>query len=321
MDKQISLKKRIFNIIQIGNRADIISRLFDYFIVATIFVNITVMVLETFSELDKYSGIFDVIELVTMLIFCVEYGLRIWTANFLFPEENRVKAVFKFVVSYDGIVDLFTILPFFFMSGFVAFRLLRVVRIFNLFRINPNVDSFNVITSVLYEKKNQIASSMFIIAVLMLASSICMYSAENPAQPENFSNAFDGIWWSVSTLLTIGYGDVYPVTLVGKIMAICIAFLGVGVVAIPTGIISAGFVEQYHKAQASADALNINLQTVIVDIDSRWIGLSVDEVLDRFGIHIVLVQRGDVLIQPNDKYIVEMHDALAVWEGKVRGRD
>jgi voltage-gated potassium channel len=183
------------------------------------------------------------------------------------------------------------------------------------------VDSFNVITSVLYEKKNQIASSMFIIAVLMLASSICMYSAENPAQPENFSNAFDGIWWSVSTLLTIGYGDVYPVTLVGKIMAICIAFLGVGVVAIPTGIISAGFVEQYHKAQASADALNINLQTVIVDIDSRWIGLSVDEVLDRFGIHIVLVQRGDVLIQPNDKYIVEMHDALAVWEGKVRGRN
>jgi len=321
LDKQISLKKRIFNIIQIGNRADIISRLFDYFIVATIFVNITVMVLETFSELDKYSGIFDVVELVTMLIFCVEYALRIWTANFLFPEENRVKAVFKFVVSYDGIVDLFTILPFFFMSGFVAFRLLRVVRIFNLFRINPNVDSFNVITSVLYEKKNQIASSMFIIAVLMLASSICMYSAENPAQPENFSNAFDGIWWSVSTLLTIGYGDVYPVTLVGKIMAICIAFLGVGVVAIPTGIISAGFVEQYHKAQASADALNINLQTVIVDIDSRWIGLSVGEVLDQFGIHIVLVQRGDVLIQPNDKYIVEMHDALAVWEGKVRGRD
>jgi voltage-gated potassium channel len=317
LDKQISFKKRIFNIIQIGNRSDIASRLFDYFIVATIFLNIAVMVMETFQSLRRFEGIFDVIELVTMLIFCLEYVLRIWTSNYLFPEESRPKAVFKFVISFDGIVDLFTILPFFFMSGFVAFRLLRVVRIFNLFRINPHIDSFNVITSVLYEKKNQILSSMFIIAVLMLASSICMYSAENPAQPENFSNAFDGIWWSVSTLLTIGYGDVYPITLVGKIMAICIAFLGVGVVAIPTGIISAGFVEQYHKAQSSADSLDINLQTVVVDIDSRWIGLSISEVLDEFGIHIVLVKRGDVLIQPNDKYVVEMHDALAVWEGKI----
>ncbi|MCR4781622.1 MAG: ion transporter [Lachnospiraceae bacterium] len=311
------LKKRVFDVIQIGNRSDHLSRAFDIFIVITILVNISVMFLETFSGMSKYNDIFEALELITMIIFSIEYALRIWTANFLFPEERRGVAVFRFLISFDGIVDLFTILPFFFLSGFVAFRMLRVVRIFNLFRINPNTDSFNVITSVLYEKKNQIFSSIFIILVLMLASSLCMYSAENPAQPENFRNAFDGIWWSMSTLLTIGYGDVYPVTFLGKAMAMCIAFLGVGVVAIPTGIISAGFVEQYTKAQSSADALDISLQTVIVDIDSKWIGLGIKEISENYGVHIVLAKRGDVLIQPNDSYRVEMRDALAVWEGRV----
>ncbi len=309
------LKKRIFDVIQIGHRTDLLSRAFDFLIAIAIIVNITVLFLDTFPNLQKYSGVFDTVELVTIIVFIIEYVLRIWTANFLFPEESYGNAVMKFLISFDGIVDLFTILPFFFLSGFVAFRMLRVVRIFNLFRINPNTDSFNVITSVLYEKKNQIRSSLFIILVLMLASSLCMYSAENPAQPENFRNAFDGIWWSMSTLLTIGYGDVYPVTIMGKIMATFIAFLGVGVVAVPTGIISAGFVEQYTKAQISESSSDVVLQTVIVDIDSRWIGMSVKEVFDEFGVHIVLVKRNDHLMQPNDNYRVEMKDALAVWEG------
>ena len=81
----------------------------------------------------------------------------------------------------------------------------------------------------------------------MLASSLCMYSVEHDTQPDVFRNAFSGVWWSMSTLLTVGYGDIYPVTTLGRVMAICIAYLGVGAVAIPTGIISAGFVEQYHR--------------------------------------------------------------------------
>ena len=113
--------------------------------------------------------------------------------------------------------------------------------------MNARYDSFNVITTVLYEKRNQIISSVFIVVILMLASSLCMYSVEHDAQPEVFRNAFSGVWWSMSTLLTVGYGDIYPITTLGRLMAICIAYLGVGVVAIPTGIISAGFVEQYQR--------------------------------------------------------------------------
>lgn len=119
--------------------------------------------------------------------------------------------------------------------------MLRIIRIFRLFRINAYYDSLNVITEVIVGKKQQLLSSVFIILILMISSSLCMYSLENKAQPEVFTNAFSGIWWAASTLLTVGYGDIYPVTTMGKIFGIFIAFLGVGMVAIPTGIISAGF--------------------------------------------------------------------------------
>ena len=99
-------------------------------------------------------------------------------------------------------------MPFFFPSGAVAFRMLRIIRIFRLFRINAYYDSLNVITEVIVGKKQQLLSSVFIILILMLSSSLCMYSLENKAQPEVFTNAFSGIWWAASTLLTVGYGDI-----------------------------------------------------------------------------------------------------------------
>ena len=313
--KQLT-KKRIFEIIQIGHETDRLSRAFDYFIVAVIVVNILTLFLETFDSLEPYMGIIEALEYITLVVFCVEYGLRIWTAEYLFPGVNRVKAVGKFFISADGIIDLLAILPFFFLSGFVAFRMLRVVRIFHLFRVNTKYDSFQIIRSVLYEKKNQIASSVFIIIVLMLASSLCMYSAEHAAQPENFKNAFSGIWWSVSAMLTIGYGDIYPLTLAGKIMAIIIAFLGVGVVAIPTGIISAGFVEYYNKAQNSAIGPEASLQTVIVDIDSLWIGNSAADIREAYGLELLLVRREGVTFVPNEAFRIQMKDALVVYQLK-----
>ena len=123
---------------------------------------------------------------------------------------SKSRATIRFLVSFDGIVDLLTIIPAFFLSGFVIFRMLRVARVFHLFRLNAKYDPFNVITTVLYEKRNQIISSVFIVLILMLASSLCMYSVEHDAQPEVFRNAFSGIWWSMSTLLTVGYGWYLP---------------------------------------------------------------------------------------------------------------
>lgn len=319
-DMSKSVKKRTFEIIQIGRRNDLPSRAFDIFISIVIILNIVAMFLETFQELSPLHTFFRCVEWITLGIFCIEYSLRIWTADLLFPKLPKKKARLRFLISFDGIVDLFTILPFFYLSGFIVFRMLRVVRIFHLFRINAHYDSFHVIVNVLKDKKNQIASSLFIIAVLMLASSLGIYSAEHKAQPEVFKNAFSGIWWSVSTLLTVGYGDIYPVTVIGRVMAIFIAFLGVGVVAIPTGIISAGFVEHYTKNQKADLRFNdiSHVGEILVDSHNELLGLTVYEINKNYNMNVLVIVRDELTIVATDNLKVRKNDILVVNSDKLK---
>ncbi len=296
-------KKRVFDIIQIGQTGDVPSRLFDLFIVSTILLNILSLILLTFEPLSRFFPFFRGVEYVTIFIFCLEYAARIWTSEYLYGEKG-IRSVIRFMLSFDGIIDLLTILPLFFLGGFIAFRFLRVARIFHLFRINSAYDSFNVITSVIYEKRNQLISSLFIIWVLVLASSLCMYNAEHTAQPEVFKNALSGIWYSVATIFTVGYGDVYPVTLVGKIMGMCITFLGVGAVAIPTGIISAGFVEQYTKYQGEQN--NSSVSSMRIEGDSEYKGKETGTL----PLKVVLIIRDGEAIVPLDTTRIKYNDVI-----------
>ena len=306
-------KRRIFDIIQIGNRSDLPSRAFDVVLAVNIVVNILVLFAQTFDSLEFLEPVLGVLEALTISFFIIEYILRIWTAGYLYPEESYGTAVKRFLLSFDGVVDLLTILPAAFLSGFVAFRMLRVVRIFHLFRINTTYDSFNVIKAVLYDKRNQLAFSLFIILILMLAASLFMYGVEHDAQPDVFRNAFSGIWWSVSTLLTVGYGDIYPITPLGKGMAIVIAFLGVGTVAIPTGIISAGFVEQYTKLQSSSSSQEqISLHTVLIEIDSAWIGKTMDQIYAATSVRIVMIERDGKRIVPQPGTVIRLGDLVGL---------
>lgn len=307
------MKRKIFDIIQIGDKSNLISRSFDIFITLIIISNILVMFLQTFDELAVAYSFFKDVEIFTTLVFCIEYILRIWTADYLYPNLSEFKSRLRFLLSYDGVVDLLTIIPAFFLTGFVVFRMLRVVRIFHLFRINAQYDSFSVITSVLWEKKRQILSSLFIVIILILGSSLCMYTAEHEVQPNVFRDAFSGIWWAVSTVLTVGYGDIYPVTLMGRIMAIIIAILGVGVVAIPTGIISAGFVEQYQRKASLADYKNADVKDIIeLLVDTSMQDKTVEDLNNSNGFNILLIVRDDLSILPKDSTIVKLNDIVIV---------
>ena len=307
------MKRNIFNIIQIGDKSNRPSRIFDVFITVVILTNIVITFLQTFDSLNFLSGFFNVSEIITILIFSVEYLLRIWTADYLYPQKSSAKARLSFLVSFDGIIDLLTILPFFFLSGMVIFRMLRVARIFHLFRLNARYDSFNVITTVLYEKRNQIISSLFIVLILMLASSLCMYSVEHDAQPNVFRNAFSGIWWSMSTLLTVGYGDIYPITTLGRVMAICIAYLGVGAVAIPTGIISAGFVEQYQRKSSLSNIREADIHEIAeIFVDKRYAGKTIEETEKAEGVTIFLILREDLSILPQKDTLLKLNDIIVI---------
>lgn len=299
-----SVKKRIFDVIQIGNKTDLISTTFDVVISVLILLSIGVTFLQTFDELAAIRPFLAVIEFATIIVFLVEYLLRLWTAVYLYPDKTAWRATISFAVSFYGIVDLLTIVsffvPFLFSNGFVALKMLRVIRILRLFRLNTSYDAFNVITDVLRDKRDQIISSVALILMLMFMSSLCMYSLEHEAQPENFSNAFSGIWWSVSTLLTVGYGDIYPITIGGRIMAIVFAFLGVGMVAIPTGIISAGFVEYYSKIKMGTYSQR-NDDFVILDIGHThpFVGKKLQELALPEGLYAAVVLRGEDMLTHN----------------------
>ena len=319
MAKVNKLRKRIFDIIQIGNKEDLPSVAFDILITATIFLNLFAMFFSTFEESKPYSGGLYVIEVVTVVIFTIEYILRIITADYLYPDKKPMVARILFIFSFFGLIDLLTILPFYlpmvFPAGAVAFRIFRVVRIFRLFKINSQFDAFNVIIEVLKEKRSQIFSCVTMIMILTLASSLCMYGAEHEAQPEAFKNAFSGIWWSVSTLLTVGYGDIYPVTTLGKIFAIVISFLGVGMVAIPTGIISAGFVEQFTKMKTMTTSKEIHdVHFVVSDMNPGhpWVGKGLKDIILPPEVLIVAVYRNGEMMVPNGKTIIEATDRIVL---------
>lgn len=313
-------RRRMYEIVEIGAAGDIVSRAYDLFYTLTIILNLTATVLDTYDAIHaKYGALLSLIEFVTVTAFAVDYVLRIYTADFKYRGLSRGKAAAKYAVSFGGIVDIISFLPvylpFFFPSGAAAFRLVRVIRIFRLFRINAYYDSLNVITSVLSSKKNQLISSVSIILVLMLASSLCMYSLENEAQPEVFSNAFSGIWWAASTLLTVGYGDIYPVTTMGRILGIVITFLGVGMVAIPTGIISAGFVEQDTRLKRlSEQASEYDLHFIKVQLQGNdpWVGKKIRALGLPSGVIIAAIQRRKEVVIPKGDVVLQDGDVLVI---------
>lgn len=179
-------------------------------------------------------------EVFCIVVFTIEYLLR------LFFAPNKLKYIFSFY----GIVDLLAILPFYITMG-VDLRSVRVLRIFRLFRVfkliryNKAMQRFKQAT---VEAKEEIVLFLLITAILLYLSAVGIYFFENEAQPDKFSSVFHSLWWAVSTLTTVGYGDVYPITLGGKIFTFCILIVGLGIVTVPAGIVASALSKTTDKS-------------------------------------------------------------------------
>ena len=313
-------RKQTAEIIDVRTGSDWVSHLYDFVYIFLIIANLTVSVLLTYDRIRaQYEPVLLLIERITVTTFLVDYLLRLWAAKYLYPEFSELRAVRKYVLSFTGIVDLLSFLPYFlpvfFPSGAVAFRMLRIMRVFRLFRINAYYDSFKLITEVLSSKKQQLFSSVFTILILMLASSLCMYSLEHEAQPEVFSNAFSGIWWAASTLLTVGYGDIYPITTLGKMFGIFITFLGVGMVAIPTGIISAGFVDQYSRIKRMSEyGQESDSHFIKIHLTQRdpWVDHTIAQLNLPERVIVAVVKRNDRILVPRGNMRLRADDIMVL---------
>lgn len=312
-------KKRVFDIIQIGNTGDLPSKAFDLLFIITVLTNVIIAIAETFDLSAQWMATLNTIEFITVVCFSVEYILRVWTSEFLFPNVPKEKALAYYVISFSGIIDLMSFLPyflpFFFPTGVVVFRMFRVIRILRLFRINAYYDALNVIGDVVKSKRDQLLSSIFIILILMVGASLIMYSLEHEVQPDVFRNAFSGFWWAVSTLLTVGYGDIYPITIAGRIFGIIITFLGVGMVAIPTGILSAGFVEQYTRLKSFNDySVEADIRFVRLEVGDEhpWLDLKVKDIPLPPGLILAIIQRKGEVVVPRGNTIIRHGDHIVL---------
>ena len=247
------IKQRLFQTIEPAEDGDLISKVFDLVIIGLIVINISMVIAETFTLPEAVKSVFSVLEIVSVAVFTLEYTLRVWTADLLRPELTPTRARMRYVFSFMALMDLLAILPFY--VPFIipvdlrVLRTLRVTRLLRLFKVNRYTSALATIGKVFKKKGAQLIASMFIVSLLMLIAAVLMYNIENAAQPNVFHNAFDALWWAIATLTTIGYGDIYPITIGGKILSSVIAILGIGLVAVPTGIISAGFMETIESPE------------------------------------------------------------------------
>ena len=249
-------RKRLFQIIEPAGTSDRISRLFDKTILTLIGLSVLSVILESFPELaKKYSIFFSVFEIFSITVFSIEYILRIYTADYKYPTDTGFYSVVKYLFSPMAIIDLLAIIPFYLPLLIPVdlrfLRILRLTRIIRIFKINRYTKSLILIGKVLNRKKEELVITVFITFLLLLLSASIMYYVEFDVQPEAFPNIIASFWWAIATLTTVGYGDVYPVTVLGKILSGIIALLGIGIVALPTGIISSGFIEEISRTKST----------------------------------------------------------------------
>lgn len=245
------IKHRIFEIIEKAEKGDYASIIFDYFIMILICINSLSVFVETFDISNTTQIILSKIEFFSIIVFSIEYILRLWTANYLYEKNNHIVARLKYCFSFMALIDLFAILPFyipFFIK--VDLRVLRMLRLFRLSRIikvNRYTESLYKVIEVIKNKSSELISSIFVLFLLMLISSILIYYLESPVQPDVYKNALSGLWWSIAIFTSVWLGDVYPITAAGKILCSLMAIMGVAIIAVPTGIISSGFIEDNSK--------------------------------------------------------------------------
>ena len=228
-------------------------KIINIFIVTLIILNVIAVMLETVASIhEKFHEFFHYFDLVSVVIFTVEYILRVWSSN----HDPRYKHSFygrlKYMLSPAALIDLIAILPFYIIhiiSGLDlrAIRILRLLRFFRLFRLTAYTKAAHLVLNVFKSRKDELSLAFILTSFLIVIASCLVYFSEHLVQPDKFSSIPATIWWAVVTLTTVGYGDIVPITIMGKIFTVIILLAGVALLALPAGIITAGFLEESRK--------------------------------------------------------------------------
>lgn len=250
----MTIKRRIYELVEKGSHGKKYNLYFDYFIASLIILNVLAIAVDSLSSIsaELRHGL-KIFEIISLIIFTVEYLMRIYVADLSHPVDSKTRAISRFVFSPLGLIDLFSILPFYlpflFPMDLRFLRLLRLLRFMRVFKITHYNQSLTLIGNVIKEKKAELGTTFFVAFILIVVAAFLMYFVEGKVQPDKFTDVFDSFWWALGTLSTVGYGDIYPITTFGKAISAIVSVLGIGIVALPTGIISSSFIAKVNKSR------------------------------------------------------------------------
>jgi voltage-gated potassium channel len=220
------------------------------FIITLILLNVIAVMLETVPSIhDPHEEFFFYFDIISVAIFTIEYVLRVWSANHFHEHNKRRKhGRIRYIFSVGALIDLLAILPFY-IHIFIGFdlrvlRIFRLLRFLRLFRLTAYMKATKVVVSVFKSRKNELFLSLVLVFFLIIISSCLIYFAEHLAQPDKFNSIPNTIWWSITTLTTVGYGDMIPITLVGRVLTGVVLMAGIILFALPAGIITLAFLKK-----------------------------------------------------------------------------
>lgn len=252
----MSLRQLTWRILDVGKPGDTASRTFDIFILSLIFANVAAVIVGTVEPIySRWARFFDGFEIFSVIVFTIEYVARVWSCVSDEHYRGGLRSRLRYIRQPLPVIDLISFLPFYlpFLGFDLRFvRVFRVVRILRLAKVGRYYSSLTLIRDTVRARKEELVLSFVILLTLLLVSASGIYYCENEAQPEAFASIPRSLWWSVVTLTTVGYGDVFPVTGAGRFFASIVAILGIGMFALPTGILGAGFVEEIRRRRSES---------------------------------------------------------------------
>ncbi len=269
-----TLKEKVYRIFEPASEGDWSSKAFDIFLIVVIFLNVLAVILESVESISvAYSGFFKTFSLFSVTFFTLEYILRLWTCTenkkFKKPIAGRLRYVLTPLALIDFMVLVPFFLPFFLQIDLRILRVLRLFRLFTLFKLTRYSSSLKLIGTVVREKKEELLVTFAVTMILLVFASGIIYFLENEEQPGVFSSIPAAMWWGVSTMTTVGYGDIYPVTAIGKMFGGFVAILGLGTFSLPAGIIAYGFIEEIQKKRILPTVCPHCQKEVAVPLDRR----------------------------------------------------
>jgi voltage-gated potassium channel len=224
-------------------------------IIGLIVLNVLAVILETVESLERsWHAYFQAFEVLSITVFSIEYLLRLWSCTVLEKYHHPFKGRVRFLFSPSSMIDLIAIVPFF-LPLLIAYdlrfiRIFRLVRFIRFFKLSRYLNASKVIRRVIAARKEELVISLTLTFTLIIVASSVMFFVEHEAQPDKFSSIPETMWWSVATLTTVGYGDMYPVTDLGKTLTAFISILGIGMFALPAGILASGFSDEFKKSKS-----------------------------------------------------------------------